>query len=464
MAGLFDGLELGKRALATHQLWMNTIGHNIANVNTPGYTRQRVNITTTIPFDDPVGPVGTGVTATDIRQVRDLFLNSQYRTENRSLGRWTASEKILTQLEALLGEPDENSLGGLLDKFWACWSDLATNPESMAARTALKEQTNLLTDAFHRLSRQMLDMQKSADNDISLATDKINTLAREIASLNMQIARAELGTANANDLRDKRDLAIDELSRYVDINVRELANGTATVYIGAMAIVEGTSSFDISTIKSRGQAIAASDVVWGGSKEPIKILDGELKGLFDIRDDVIPRYLQALDDIAEALVNNVNALHRSGYGLSGRTGVDFFDPGAVSASNITLSQDINIDAARIAASQSGEVGDNAIALAIADLKSDRLMMKGMASINEFYATKIGEIGIETDRAGTLKENYELLVAQLDNARQSVQGVSLDEEMAQMIKFQHAYDAAARVITVMDQSLETVIHGMGIVGR
>jgi len=464
MAGLFDGLEIGKRALATHQLWLNIIGHNIANVNTPGYTRQRVDISTTYPMDHPVGLIGTGVTATDVHHIRDLFLNQQFRAENRSLGRWSSAEKAISQVEALFAEPNSDALGDLIDKFWNSWTELGNNPESMAARTSLKEQTNLLCSSLNRLYRHIDNLRSSVNNEISLAVDKINTLTAEIASLNMQIGRAELGSARANDLRDQRDLLIDEMSQYVDVNSREDNNGMTTVYIGAMVVVDGSSSYALDTVQDKNGEKSVDEVIWKGTTRKIKILDGQIKGLIDVRDQEIPGYLAALDELAKSLVENVNAVHRSGYGLDGTTGLDFFDPDRVSAADIRINAEIDRVPARLAASQSGEVGDNRNALAIADLRNVKVLMGGTATIGEFYNSVIGLIGIDAAKAKTHKNNYQLLVAQLANARESVQGVSLDEEMTQMIKFQHAYDAAARVITTMDQSLETVIKGMGIVGR
>jgi len=465
MSGLFSGLELGKRALTTHQLWLNTIGHNIANVNTPGYSRQRVITATSDPYEHAVGPVGTGIKAVNISHIRDLFLNQQYRQENELLGRWNTMDKTLTQIEAIFAEPSDDSLGGMINDFWDSWSDLANNPENSGRRNSLKEKTNVLTTGFHRIYSQLVDLKNNVDDEVALTIKNVNSLADEIALLNLQISRFELGDKNANDLRDKRDLLVDELSEYVNVNVIEKDNGLATVYIGSLAIVEGTSSFNLDTYKSGAGTATTNQIVWKGTTKSIKILDGKIKGALELRDNIIPEYLQALDDMAEALVTNVNALHQTGYGLNGTTtGLDFFNSTRISAADISLSGEIDNNINNIAASQSGEVGDNTNALAISDLRSSLMLSRNTSTISEFYQSLIGKIGVDTSKARNLKENYELLVGQLENSRQSVQGVSLDEEMAQMIKYQHAFDAAARIITTMDQALETVISGMGVVGR
>lgn len=464
MAGLFDGLEMGKRALSTHQLSLNTVGHNISNVNTPGYTRQRVNTTTTHPQKHPSGLVGTGVKAVDIVQIRDLFLNRQFRENNKALGQWTSMEKTLTQIESIFTEPNRDSLSDLLDHFWTSWSDLANNPESMAARTALVEHTNLLTSGFNRLYRQMSELSKSVDNDVVMTVQKVNDLAEEIASLNQQIARAELGGQKANDLRDKRDLIIDELSQYVDVNSVERKNNTTTVYIGSLAIVDGVTSFKIGTRKTVSGESTASAIVWAGTTKEIKNLNGELLGMVETRDRILPDYMAKLDEMAQALIAQVNGLHQTGFGLDGSTGLNFFDPLKNGAATIAINFSIANNVNKIAASQGGEVGDNLNALAIADLRYSQVLSRGTATLSEFYNSLIGELGIDSSKAQGLKENFELLLNQIENARQAVQGVSLDEEMAQMIKFQHAFDAAARVITTMDEALVTVIQDMGLVGN
>lgn len=467
MSGLFNGLEIGKRALATHQLWLNTIGHNIANVNTPGYTRQRVRITSTYPYDHNIGPVGTGVKATQITNMKDLFLNDQFRKENMSLGRWTTAEKTVMQIEEMFSEPNEGSLNSLLNEFWASWSDLANNQDAdlNVLKNNLKVKSNLLTNAFHRLDSQLRAMQDSIDNDIRLNVENVNLLADEIASLNKQISLTELDDERANDLRDKRDLLIDQISQYVNVVAREESNGSVTVSVGGLAIVENNSTHKLGTYKAGGQSTSISQIVWKNNDIEITVLNGEIKGLLETRDQIIPRYQQALDDIAEALVTNINALHRTGYNSSGINNIDFFNSSETTAAQIRLSSLVQDDATNIAAaSQPDAPGDRTIASAISDLSTSNVMSNGSITINEFYQSLIGEVGSETAKAIHLRSNYELMVAQIENSRQSVQGVSLDEEMTQMIKFQHAYDAAARVITTMDEALETVIKGMGIVGR
>ncbi len=463
MPGLMSGLEVGKRALLSHQIYLQTIGHNIANVNTPGYTRQRVNIGATYPSDSPVGQIGTGITVQDIRHVKDLFLGDQWRQENKSLGQWQYKEKILSQIESLVNEPNDNTLADRLNGFWDAWDGLSQNPTA-TNREAVLGATTLLVDSFHTLSKDLTKLRDSIDRDLGTYTSQINRLTTEIAAVNRQIATGEVDGSSANDLRDRRDLMIDELSALVDVNTIPADNGMVRVTIGAMEVVDGTDSLPIDTETINKNGVKENRLVWRGTNIEIKNVNGELKGLLDSRDNIVPGYIDQLDHLAAKIIESVNALHRTGYGLDGSTGLDFFDSRFTDARSIRVNQDLINSPDRIGASGSGEPGDGTVALEIQNLRNERIMINGTTSFNDYYDAMVGNLGVESHEAQAFAENYQILVQQIENAKQSVEGVSLDEEMANMIKFQHAYDAAARVITTMDEALDTVISRMGIVGR
>ncbi|MDH4156014.1 MAG: flagellar hook-associated protein FlgK [candidate division Zixibacteria bacterium] len=464
MAGLFQALEIGKRALLSHQFGLQTIGHNIANVNTPGFSRQRVQITSTYPETTTLGIVGTGVQVYDIQRIQDLFLGQQFREDNKLLGQWRYKEKVMDQVESLVSEPNDNTLSDLLNKFWDSWADLSTNPNSVSSRVAILEQANLVVNSFHQTAKQLDALRDSVDRDLVNVTEEINRLSKEIGNLNEQIKSMELGGVKANDLRDARDLLLDQLSEYIDVNTIEQKNGGMTVFIGAMALVDGPDHLEIASKVLNRDGRLEHELVWKGTDVKISNLNGQLKGLIDSRDRVIPSYMEELDVLARTIIEEVNALHRSGYGLNGTTGVNFFETSLLTAAGIRINPDLASDPARIAASLSGEVGDNRIALAINDLRNRAVMVNGSTTINDYYNGFVGQLGMEAREARSFTKNYELLLNQTENARQAVQGVSLDEEMANMVRSQHAYDAAARVITTIDQALDTVISKMGIVGR
>ncbi len=466
MPGLFAGLEIGKRALLSQQISLQTISHNIANVNTLGYSRQRVRISASQPESSTMGPIGTGVTVTDIRHVRDLFLGKQYREAQKALGDWAYKEKTLSQIESVFNEPQENSLGTTMNEFWNAWSELSTNSDSAANRNSVLANANQLINGFRQLSKSLEELKTSTDRDLGNMTAEVNRVTSEIARLNHQIKTVELGNDQAMDLRDMRDLLTDELSSLIDVRVTENANGATTVAMGAMILVDGSASFDIEAKPEVIDGKTTHKLVWEGTDIELTNLNGQLAGLKESRDVVIPRYQSELDELARSIIEQVNALHATGYGANGTTGVNFFDPDFTDAGNIRLNQDIVSDINRIATSSSSDadVEDGNIALAIAELRNADVMSANTSTMNDFYNSLVGNLGVEAREATSFASNYELLVQQIDNQRQSVQGVNLDEEMANMIKFQHAYDAAARVITVMDEALGTVITGMGRVGR
>ena len=468
--GLAQILEVGRRALLTQQLTLNTIGHNIANVDTPGYTRQRVGLSSTDPLKTILGAVGTGVQVSDIRHIRDLFLGTQWREENKSLGKWTYREKILGQIETMFNEPSDDSLRGHMDNFWNSWSQLANAPESSTNRNDLISKASILVSEFHQLSNQLNALKDSVDRDLTIRVQDINRLTSGVASLNTEISRTELGGSSANDLRDRRDLLIDELSTLVDVNVVEEAGGAARVYIGSMTLVDRNISYKIGTDTKIVNGSSLSELVLQGSPVVIKNINGELRGLVETRDKVIPSYLSRLDELAQTIATQVNAVHSAGFGLASAglttapTGNDFFNSTSISAATISINLAVLNDPTLIAASQSGEPGDASNALAMTALRDGRLMNNNSISFSDFYGSLVGDVGIAAQEANRLRSNFELVVQQIDNARQSVQGVSLDEEMTNLIRAQRAYEAAARVITTVDQAYDTIINGMGIVGR
>jgi len=459
---LFQGLEMGKRALLAHQLSLNTAGHNISNVNTPGYTRQRVITTNAYPLETPYGQMGIGVDVTRIEHIRDQFLTDRWRSENQNLSGWSTKARTFVQLEGFLNEPQDISLGGMLNDFWAAWQDLSTNPEAPESRNAVLQQAHVVANGFHQLDSQLTDLTRSVDADIASRVDEINSIAAGIAGLNQQIATAELGGDSANDLRDRRDHMIDSLSEYSSVTAREDERGRAIVYIGAMAIVDGSDSIALQTNTVTGDGGTRTTITWQNSKMEVGFSGGEMGALFEMRDVVLKSYKDEFDNLANAIIDEVNEAHIAGSGLDSISGRVFFDPLARGAGGISIALEIESDVTRIAASMSGEVGDGSNALTIADvLKSDRMMNSNTATIEEYYNSIVGTAGMQVREANNQTENYTLLVGQIENSRQSVQGVSLDEEMANMIKFQHAYEAAARVITFIDSALDTLINGTGV---
>ena len=463
MPGLFQGLEIGKRALLSHQFTLQTIGHNIANVNTPGYTRQRVNISATPPEVSTLGSIGTGVSADNIRQIKDLFLGDQYREAAKSHGEWAYKQKTLSQIESIFNEPQDQSLNSLLNQFWDSWSQLSTNSDSASNRKLVLTNAQQLVNGINTLSRKLHSLRQAIDRDMVTMVEDINRITSQIAQINSKIQVSEVGGERANDLRDARDLLTDELSKLIDVRTVEKANGGTMVTMGSMILVDGDHQMPIVAEPRNDDGQPVHDIAWKNTSVILDNRHGQLAGLMRSRDEVLPQYIEQLDTIARTLVRQVNNLHQSGYDQKGNPGHAFFDPNFTDSLTIRLSAMVRNDASRVVAATTVD-GNNEIALAVSDLRNNKIMNNGTLTINDFYSSLVGTLGVEAQEAESFTENFELLIQQVENRRQAVQGVSLDEEMASMVKFQHAYDAAARVITTMDQALDTVINGMGVVGR
>lgn len=468
MRSTFFGLEIGRKALQAQQRALDVTGHNIANANTPGFTRQQAVMATTSPFAMPAfnrpigaGQVGTGVMVQEIRRLRDDFIDLQVRQEVNRTGEWEAKQNALQKLEVIFNEPSDSGLRTVLDQFWESWQELSKKPELEAVRSLVRERGIAVAETFNHIDRQLTDLAVDLDASIKIKVDEINNIAGQIAALNDQIVRIEVQGDRANDLRDKRDLLIDELSKIIQVTVSENQYGAVTVTIGGRALVAESTVAQIAAVP--GGAFGYVDLQWLSDGTAVSVRSGIIRGMLDVRDSVVPGYRTQLDAMANALVTAANAEHSAGFGLNNATGINFFDAAGTTAGTIAVDANILADLDNIAAaSVINAPGDGSNALDIARLKHQNLI--GTATIDDYYRGMVAQLGVQSQEATRMVDNQNLLVAQLENRRQEVSGVSLDEEMTNMIKFQHAYNAAARVVTAMDEMLETIVNRLGMVGR
>jgi flagellar hook-associated protein 1 FlgK len=512
--------------LFTQQAALQTTGHNIANANTKGYTRQVVNMVAANPLEavglmrsTVPGQMGQGVEFDHIDRIREGFLDKQFYNENKSLGEWTTRKDTLGKLEAIMNEPSDTGVRKVIEGFWNAWQDLSKEPENLTARAALKEKALALTDAFNHTSNQLNDLSVNLTENIDVKVKEANTILSQVTSLNNEIFRVEgLGNA-ANDLRDQRDLMVDNLSKIVNVSVTDSANGY-NIKMGNIDLVNGIDVSSTLSAQSVANAVSSKDLNSGG-----------IYGLVVSRDQYIASYKFQFDSMVKSLVqgqvsvtlpkgtvvpegtvinqktykgtieqrtlaadekatvNGINGLHQLGYTMDNppQSGIPFFTlkAGATefNAGSITLNPDIVNKVGNIAASSrvftdtDGSVkvvkGNNDIALSLAGFRNQKfdfdpssngtpLLTNG--TFDEFFRAVVGQLGVQSQEATRQNTNQQILVDQVDARRQSVSGVSLDEEMANMIKFQHAYNAAAHVMTTFDQMLDKVINNMGMVGR
>ncbi|MDI6799680.1 MAG: flagellar hook-associated protein FlgK [Actinomycetota bacterium] len=468
MGSAFFGLEIATRSLRAQQRGMEVTGHNIANANTPGFSRQRAVLATTDPYPVPAfnrplvgGQIGTGVKIEAIQRVRDAFLDTQIRKESLSLGSWQSIETALEQVEVIFNEPSESGLSKVMSDFWNAWQELAKDPSSQVARVSLREQSTTLTGAINHAYAQLEELKNNLDGDIEIKVDQINTIARQIRDLNESIIKFESTGDSANDLRDKRDLLLDELSKVINFSVTESDNGGVLIYIKNKTLVSDVEMLELTTTPGPLND-SFLKVIWADDLSDVSITNGSLNGLIEARDDYINFYMDELDQLTAGIIAQVNDIHEDGFALDGvTTGLDFFT--GTGAADIAVNS-IFSDLSLIAASMSGEAGDGLNALAIAGLKRTLTMNGATATFDDFYKSTISSLGVDIQEANRLVVNERLLIEQLNNRKESVSGVSLDEEVVNLLKYQRAYEAASRLITVMDEMLDKLINGTGSVGR
>jgi flagellar hook-associated protein 1 len=542
MRSTFHGLEVAKRGMFTQQSALYVTGHNIANANTPGYSRQRVNFVQTEPYPPASmnrpqipGQMGTGVEAGSIERVRDSFLDLQYRGENNKLGYWEARADALKKMEDIMNEPSDNGLSKTMDQFWQALQDLSVNPENEGARSVVRQRGLAVVETFHYLYDSLSQIKKDLGHEIGVTITEINSLAQQISKINQQISEIEPHGYLPNDLYDERDRLIDELSKLVNVQVEKIpsggnalkiAEGMYNIYLvdsngnpikdgsgNIIYLVQGSTanslSFPIAEDSDRDNVpesnveklvLAGNDIFFAPSPTfEVTFPSGKLRGLIEafgykydsgggtfVNKGIYPEMISNLDNLAYTFGTIFNEVHKKGKGLDGSTNVDFFVglTATDAAKNIKLSSAID-DLSKIAASTDGKPGNgnNALNLAsvgqillssgtvnLIDISIDLTTLGSTpprltsGTIKSNYEGWIGKLGVDGQQAERLKNNSEVLRQSVEERRQSVSSVSLDEEMTNMIKYQHAYNAAARQITAIDEMLDKIINGMGIVGR
>ncbi|MFE5428481.1 flagellar hook-associated protein FlgK [Peribacillus simplex] len=519
MISTFMGLETAKRGLSTSQGALYTTGNNVANANTLGYSRQRVNLVQTSGFptvglNNPrvAGQIGTGVAAETVQRIRDSFLDAQYRTQSNKIGYYGAMSESLTKMEGVMNEPTDSGLAATMGKFWNSLQGLTANTENSGAREVVASTGVMVADTLNYYYNSLTNVQTDIGNQINVKANEINTLISSIDQLNQQISKVEPHGYVPNDLYDKRDVLVDNLSRLVSIKVNnviptdygrasdvatglyniELMQEVGSSFAPPINLVSvnqtgmaGTSKVEVSHDKKTGMV----DGLQFGSKTLTDYnFSGELSGLiksfgYKKADGTIggayPDMLKKLDNMTTAFVNEFNAIHKQGYALGddNTSTLNFFElePGKSAAQSIKVTSEIVKDPAKIAAGgkSGGASGDNENAKLLADLKKkafseystkDQNSDELTGNFDTYYSGIIGKLGVDSQSAQKNLSNSVVLAASVNQNRESVSSVSLDEEMTDMIKFQQAYNASARMMTMMDEMLDKIINGMGTAGR
>ncbi len=630
MPSTFMGLEIGKRGLMSHQQALHVTGHNISNADSREYSRQRVVITAADPLYLPSlnrsntpGNIGQGAVVQEVQRVRDNFIDDRIVAEKNTMGFWNTRNEFIRQVEMVYNEPSEDSIRGRLDDLWRAWEELSVHPEERSTREVVKEKAIGLTNEIRSAYSQLRELRLNANNQIAQRVERINTLSYNIRDLNERILKSQALGDNPNDLMDRRDALIEELSQIADISVGRSDRDEMIVYLGAENLIQGEVVRPLQTVMDP-ENDGMLRVVWRDTGRDITNRGGELGALVEIRDRVIRENINDVNAFAINLMDLTNEVHRDGFGRQGETDQEFFTHVPVSdnvngnfdlnsdgvndvtaifrvsganridasaaigvagtltfvtndaleqqvqidynaedtvlsvirrindaqigisaylnhnsqlglratvardsdnrnfmirhiedsgqmlvglagilarsgpqgafdyhrvddiskfipsrehitftpefnpASYISVSERITGNVDRIAAAQgqdiggtgnpntSNGIGDGTNALRIARLRHVNSMVDESTSFNDFLVSMVSRIGTQGEEAETRVRTQETLLTNLTNLRQSVSGVNLDEEMSNMVQFQHGYNAAARVISMVDKMLETVI--------
>jgi len=571
MGNLFATLGIAVSGLQASQIAVQVTGHNIANVNTDGYSRQRADLVTRWPVTTQYGSLGRGVNVADIFQMRDRLLDAVFQNETQNVGELTVERDFLQRIEDIFQEPGATGIGGLLDEFFASVQALANYPEELPLRTSMIAAASVLAEGFNDIDRRLEQIRTDANTEITTLVEEVNTLTEQIAELNYNIVRAEATGKMANDFRDRRTVLLDRLAELVDIQTVDAANGSVTVLVGGEVLVDGKYWTELGTQVNpaldpeRGDLV---EVVIAASGRVVTMTGGRFKGLFDVRDIIAPELATRVNQLAATLIFEFNRIHTQGTGLTGfsnlRSDNAVLDPSAdlddaaatglaftpvngtfeinvvdslgnvvtnvivvdldgvgaddsltdlaanidaianisasVSADNrlvitadptysfvfsndtsnvlaalgsniffsgsdasdIAVNPAIVADERLIAASLSTDprdTGDNRNALAMAALQETAVLNFGTSTLNDYYEETVAALGVAARRASEEVDVVESFRRNIDRRREEVAGVSIDEEMANLMQFQRAFQASARVFTVVDVLLDTVVNRM-----
>ena len=553
---VFGVLNTAKVGLLAQQLAIEVTGQNIANVQTEGYSRQEINFEALNPRSFGLGQLGTGVRVVGVERSHNKFLFSQILGEGDGLGEYGVRKDVFEQLEILFSESNGQSLNQGLGNFISSIQDLSSNPSGLPERSSVLSEARNLTSTFNNLGESLFQIRRNLDATIQTEAERINSLTSEIAELNQAIHANEPVAFSANDLRDRRDQRVKELSGLIDLNYVDEMDGQISLTLNnGTPLVLRSTSFNLST-QGNGNNKGFQDVVVSGlngtsTNVTSSVTGGSLKGLIDMRDKEIPDIKDKLDRLAAVIIQEFNNIHQQGFGIDGTTGNNFFTPPSVTteintnntgtatltatngnpsaisidkfeitvtgantftlnnlttglnegsfsftsgstfnlaggfavtissgaavgdrfklsvsedaAQTISISSDVASNSNKIAAGENSS-SDGANALKLIGLQS-RLSFNsvthvsngsGAFTFDEFYSSIVSNIGIQSFSTQANFEQKEGILLQLNARRESISGVSIDEEFINMVKFQQAYNASARLIGVVDELLDTVI--------
>jgi flagellar hook-associated protein 1 FlgK len=451
MLSLFGRLSIAVHSLLAQEGAPDVTANNIANVNTPGYSRQRPIMSEAPPLDTGQISIGNGVEFEGVQSVRDHILEFRIDQETQQQNRLQSYLNSMNQVQSLFNEAEGAGLSDAINRFFNIFQKLADNPRDIPTRQAVISAGHDLASAFQQTGQQLNGIQRGLDRQVRQTVEEINSDTAQLASLNQQITSVQGNSERAGMLRDRQHSVLHSLSQLVDVAVTYAYDGSLTITTtNGVPLVAGGQSFALST--AANPSTGFQDIFSQGNDATSSFTGGQLAGLLEARDQAIPSALSNLDNLAAGLINAVNTQSQKGHDLHGVQGGDFFQPvvqpspgsNAGAAENMAMAI---TDPSLIAASSDGTQGSNGNALALANIQNQAVVNGETAT--DYYAELVSTIGNEVSSATDEQEAVGLVLTQLQNQRSDISGVSLDEEAANLILYQRAYEAAAEVVAAIN---------------
>jgi flagellar hook-associated protein 1 len=565
---LFSTLNIARSGLATSQAQLDTTGHNIANVNKEGFSRQRVELVGRVPVNKIYGQIGTGVAISGVERIRDEFLDGLFQNQVAGLGNAEIRAEFYELIEGVFLEPTDNGLSNRINSFFSSLNDFAGNVESIPVRTSILADAQRLAQSLNDTADRIKTLRTNANEEVKNFVPDINSLTDRIAKLNQQIANSELGGTTANDLRDDRGVLLDKLAKIVNIFTRERSDGQVDVLVSGEVLVDGSQAQILEAVPNAALDPERNDLVevrFARNGKLLNVQNGELYGALELRDSILAAVDDEIDTLAATFIEQINRTHTQGAGLVGYTGtvlgsnsvtdptlalntaglpfsvsqgsfdIHIFDestdpPTAVGGTPVTINilattslndivaqlnavpnitatvganKELSITAAPgFSFTNSGDdsnvlgalgvntfftgsdartiglnnlirnnvellssryspnpldSGDNTLALALVNVQNGTFLNGNTSTINNFYESTVVQVGVDTRANLQTLEVERTFVENFERRRQEVSGVSLDEEVTLLIQFQRAFEASARVVTVTDRMLESLLN-------
>ncbi len=479
-------LNIGKSGLFSAKKSLETTGHNIANAGTEGYSRQRTIQTTATPIIKDGFVSGTGSVTKGTERVHDKFLEKRLNQTLSKKQFYQERAEQLSQVENIFNEIDNDGLNKTLNKFYNAFRELANQPENETLRSVVRDTAQLAVKDFHRIKKTLNEISTNIGSKIKYVVQTTNEMTKEISHLNKEIRALEVTGGQTGDLRDQRDLLVQHLSKNFQVTTYVDDKGSFVVNAKNVGtLVAGGQSIDLnagpaSKENSSSNTDGSYEVFFNdrpGFPVSNNFRTGELSAVLQVRNGDIRTLQDKIDNLAFNFINTTNSVHSKGFvnrdlklgpngeapafDLTGKTtGINFFaEPvsreGA--AENMQLSDAVKEDLSNITtALKANSPGDNRIAIAISKIQHEKIYDHGRATIEEDYLKTIANVGLEVGKANFDFDQSEGILAQTRALKERTSGVSIDEETANMVRFQHSYDASARVMRAADEMFQTVL--------